>query len=264
VTSQLLVLGSCGAWPEPGSACSCYVVEHAGFRIVVDLGYGTLTRLLDYLGSASGEGIDAVIVTHRHPDHSVDLHGLLRARWFGALDAPRIPLFAAPGVVDVLLGLEDDPAEGLDKVESVFSVHELPGPSPRIGPFLLRSWLLPHWVPNTGVRLEAPGLTLAFTGDCGPDPALRELGRNADLFVVDATDGHQQGEEHGPHQTTDGPRFHMTAREGGEAALQADCKRLLLTHFWPGNDRQQSVADARTDFAGPVVAAEEGLILPLP
>jgi ribonuclease BN (tRNA processing enzyme) len=264
VTSQLVVLGSCGAWPEPGRACSCYVVEHAGFRIVVDLGYGTLTRLLDYLRSSSGEGIDAVIVTHRHPDHSVDLHGLLRARWFGAAGAPRLPLFAASGVVDVLLGLEDDPAEGLDKVESVFSVHELPGPSPRIGPFLLRSWLLPHWVPNTGVRLEAPGLTLAFTGDCGPDPALRELGRNADLFVVDATDGHQQGEEHGPHQTTDGPRFHMTAREGGEAALQADCKRLLLTHFWPGNDRQQSVADARTVFAGPVVAAEEGLILPLP
>jgi ribonuclease BN (tRNA processing enzyme) len=263
VTSQLLVLGSCGAWPEPGSACSCYVVEHAGFRIVVDLGYGTLTRLLDYLGSASGEGIDAVIVTHRHPDHSVDLHGLLRARWFGALDAPRIPLFAAPGVVDVLLGLEDDPAEGLDKVESVFAVHELPGPPRRIGPFVLRSWLLPHWVPNAGVRLEAPGLTLAFTGDCGPDPALRELGSNADLFVVEATDGRQQGPEHGPHRT-DGPRFHMTAREAGEAAVQADCKRLLLTHFWPGNDREQSVVDARTVFAGPVVAAEEGLILGLP
>jgi ribonuclease BN (tRNA processing enzyme) len=209
VTSQLVVLGSCGAWPEPGHACSCYVVEHAGFRIVVDLGYGTLTRLLDYLRSASGEGIDAVIVTHRRAD------------------------------------------------------HELPRPPRRIGPFVLRSWLLPHWVPNAGVRLESPGLPLALTGDCGLDPTLRELGSNANLFVVEATDGHEQGP--GARPTSHGwPQVPYDGREAREAAVQADCKRLLLTHFWPGNDRQQSVVDAHAVFAGPVVAAEEGLILRLP
>ena len=80
MSSRLIVLGGCGAWPEGGRACSGFVLEHQGFRVVLDLGYGTLPRLLSLLGSAGGEGIDAVIVTHRHPDHMIDLHGLLRAR----------------------------------------------------------------------------------------------------------------------------------------------------------------------------------------
>src|SRR5262245_63479997 len=80
VSSRLIVLGGCGAWPEGGRACSGFVLEHQGFRVVLDLGYGTLPRLLDLLGSLGGEGIDAVIVTHRHPDNMIDLHGLMRAR----------------------------------------------------------------------------------------------------------------------------------------------------------------------------------------
>ena len=78
--ARLVVLGSCGGWPEPGRACSGFVLEYAGARIVLDLGYGTLPRLLALLGSSAADGVDAVIVTHAHPDHMVDLHGLLRAR----------------------------------------------------------------------------------------------------------------------------------------------------------------------------------------
>ena len=47
-------------------------------RIVMDLGYGTLPRLLDLLGTSVADGIDPVIVTHKHPDHMLDLHGLFR------------------------------------------------------------------------------------------------------------------------------------------------------------------------------------------
>lgn len=81
--SRVVVLGSCGAWPEPGRACSGFVLEHAGFRVVIDLGYGILTRLLDLLDSTVADGIDAVVITHKHPDHMLDMHGLFRARWFG-------------------------------------------------------------------------------------------------------------------------------------------------------------------------------------
>ncbi len=88
MSSRLIVLGGCGAWPEGGRACSGFVLEHRGFRVVLDLGYGTLPRLLGLLGSPGGEGIDAMIVTHRHPDHMIDLHGLLRARWYGRPGAP--------------------------------------------------------------------------------------------------------------------------------------------------------------------------------
>ena len=91
MTGRLVVLGGCGAWPEPGRACSGFVLEYDGFRIVLDLGYGTLPRLLTLLGSVSAAGVDAVVVTHEHPDHMVDLHGLFRARWFGARGAPPHP-----------------------------------------------------------------------------------------------------------------------------------------------------------------------------
>lgn len=102
-----MVMGSCGAWPEPGRACSGFVLEHNGFQVVLDLGYGTLPRLLDLVESVAGDGIDAVVITHRHPDHMIDLHGLFRARWFGRRGAPAIPLYAPPGVLELVASLEE-------------------------------------------------------------------------------------------------------------------------------------------------------------
>ncbi len=94
VASRLLVLGSCGGWPEAGRACSGFLLEHEGYRIVLDLGYGTLPRLLTLLNSSVAVGVDAVVVTHHHPDHLVDVHGLFRVRWFGRRGAEGVPLYA--------------------------------------------------------------------------------------------------------------------------------------------------------------------------
>ena len=91
---RLTVLGGCGAWPEPGRACSGFLLEHDGFRVVLDLGYGTLPRLLALLGSTRADGLGAVVVTHDHPDHVVDLHGLFRARLYDGQQLPRISLYA--------------------------------------------------------------------------------------------------------------------------------------------------------------------------
>jgi ribonuclease BN (tRNA processing enzyme) len=257
MTSRLVVLGSCGAWPEPGRACSGFVLEYGGARIVLDLGYGTLPRLLSLLGSSAADGIDAVIVTHAHPDHMVDLHGLFRARWFGRHGAPAIPLFAPDQVRVRLLGLEDD---GEDRVRRVFDWHPLPAVPQQAGPLRLESMLLPHYVPNAGVRLSAPGLTLAYTGDTGPDPALAELGREADLFITDATDWAQRV---GGLPAGSRPVLNLTAREAGEAAAAARARRLMLTHFWPDNDRRAALAAAATAFPGEILLADEGLSVAL-
>ncbi|WP_376715369.1 MBL fold metallo-hydrolase [Janibacter limosus] len=148
----------------------------------MDLGYGTLPRLLASVGSSVGAGIDAVIITHKHPDHMLDLHGLFRARWFGGLDAAPIPLYAPNGVVHRLQGLEEDD-EGA--ILEVFDWHPLPDGPYSLGPFELRSWSLPHFVPNAGIRLTADGLVVAYTGDTGPDPDIAELAADADLFIAE-------------------------------------------------------------------------------
>src|SRR3984885_16082729 len=70
---QVTVLGSCGAFPEPGRACSGFAVDWDGYRLVLDLGYATLPRLLTHWPDGA---VDAVAITHEHPDHCIDLHGL--------------------------------------------------------------------------------------------------------------------------------------------------------------------------------------------
>jgi ribonuclease BN (tRNA processing enzyme) len=232
------VLGSCGAYPEPGRASSGFLVQWNGFRLVLDLGYATFPRLL-----AHGADIDAVAVTHEHPDHCVDLHALFRMRFYGPQPPSRLPLYCPPGVLDRLSGLEPDVP-----LDAVFDIHELPG-SHQVGPFRLTGIPLPHHVPNAGIRLEADDAVLAYTGDCGPDPRLADLGRNADLFVVEATD--RPGRS--PHL--------MTADDAGRWAARAGARRLMLTHFWPGNDRARAVAAARAHFAGEVLAADEDLVV---
>lgn len=258
MVSRLVVLGSCGGWPESGRACSGYVLEHEGTRIVLDLGYGTFPRLLELLGSPAADGLAAVVVTHAHPDHLVDLHALFRARWFTRRGEPPIALYAAAGVLAMIAGLEDGDA---DAVATVFDVHPLPARPYRVGPFLLESWALPHYVPNAGVRLTAPGLTVAYTGDTGPEATLADLGRDADLFILDATDRDQRP---GTLPSPQGPRHNLTSRQAAAAGAAAGARRLLLTHFWPGNDREVSYQAAAELFPGEILLAEEGLEVALP
>lgn len=258
MTSRLVVLGSCGAWPEPGGACSGYVLEHRGYRLALDLGYGVLSRLLELLGSVAADGLDAVVVSHHHPDHMVDLHALFRARWFGRRGAPKLPLYSTPGVFAMLAALEggDD-----TELRQVFDVHSLPAGPYDVGPFQLTSVSLPHWVTNAGVRLTSSDLSVAYTGDTGPDPALVELGRGVDLYVMEATARDQRP---GAAPSTDAQRLHLRASEAASAAAEAGARRLLLTHFWPGNDRTASAREAAAVYEGELIVARDGLEVPLP
>lgn len=238
------MLGGCGAFPEPGRACSGFLVEWDGFRLVLDLGYATLPRLLAHIPDAD---VDAVVITHEHPDHCVDLHALFRIHRYGGPRRGKVPLYGPPGVLARLDALEPDAP-----LSEVFDVYDLPG-SHDVGPFRLRALPLPHFVPSVGVRLESGAAVLAYTGDTGPDPSLADLGRGADLFVVEATDR--------PGETERGSRNLLTAREAGAWAAAAGVRRLMLTHFWPGNDRAAATRDAQASFKGEVLVADEECVV---
>ena len=142
----------------------------------------------------------------------------------------------------------------------VFDWHPLPADPCDLGPFLLQSVNLPHFVTTVGIRLSSPNLTVAYTGDTGPCQALADLGRDADLYIVEATDRDQRAD------TPPGPagqRMHLSGRDAGEAAAAARARRLMLTHFWPDNDREKTRAAAAAVFGSEIILADEGLEIAL-
>jgi ribonuclease BN (tRNA processing enzyme) len=251
VARRVTVLGSCGVWPEAGRAASGFLLEYDGFRLVLDLGYATLPRLLAHCPDGD---VDAVVVTHEHPDHCVDLHGLYRVRYFAPERPPPLPLYCPPGVMSRLRPLEPD-----GDLADVFAVSDLPG-SYEVGPFHLETVMLPHYVPNAGIRLTASDVTVAYTGDTGPDDALAALGADADLFIVEATG---QVEGVGALREPTEPRYHLRASDAGLWARRAGVRRLMLTHFWPGIDRTVSRVEAAARFDGDILLADEDLVVPL-
>lgn len=248
VSVRLTVLGACGAWPEAGQACSGYLVEHDGFRLLVDVGYAIMPRLLERLPASR---LDAVFVSHGHPDHCADLNPLLRARAMGDDPAPPLPVYALPGALDAVLAL-DRPG----MLDRSFTVRELTaGGQVSIGPFDARTYLLPHWVPNVGLRLAAGGAVLAYTGDSGPDPAVISMARDADLLLAEAT--------YPRAIPPDGQGFLSSAADAGRQAAQAGVARLALTHLWPGTSRDAAHAAATAAYHGPVSVAAPGLTFDL-
>src|SRR6266513_224163 len=134
---RLTVLGSCGAWPEAGRACSGFLVEHDGYRLVVDIGYAVVPRLQEHVGVGD---VDAVVISHGHPDHCADLNPLLRARVLREDPAAALPVYALPGALDAVMAL-DRP----ETLAGALDLTELsPGVQLEIGPFHAQTHLLPH------------------------------------------------------------------------------------------------------------------------
>jgi ribonuclease BN (tRNA processing enzyme) len=245
---RMTVLGGCGAWPAAAQACSGYLVERDGFRLLLDPGYAILPRLL---ALARAESIDAVLVSHRHPDHCADLHPLLRARRMAPEPPAALPVYALPGAVDAVLAL-DSPAA----MAGTVAVRDFAaGDRFEVGPFQVDTWALPHSVPNAGLRLAAGGRVLAFTGDTGPSEEIVALARGADLFLAEATY---------PDQVpAPAARYLSTGRQAGQNAVRAGVGRLVLTHLWPGLEPDTVARAARRAYDGELSVARPGLVVDL-
>ncbi|SCK35661.1 MBL fold metallo-hydrolase [Streptomyces sp. WMMB 322] len=244
---ELTVLGGCGAWPTSTQGCSGYLVTCEGFRLLIDPGYATLPALL---GHAGAEQIDAVLVSHGHPDHCADLNPLLRARALGGAGPARLPLYALPGALDAVLALD---RHGM--LADAWTLHEFTaGARFEIGPFTVDTVLLPHFVPNAGIRLTSPrGTVLAYTGDTGPSPQVPLLAQGADIFLCEATYPETVPREDAEHL--------LSARLAGRYAQQAGAAGLLLTHLWPGTPPEEALRAARATFRGPLAVAAPGQVL---
>jgi ribonuclease BN (tRNA processing enzyme) len=219
---RLTVLGGCGAWPAEGQACSGYLLESGGFRLLVDPGYATLPRLLAH---CRADEVDAVFVTHGHPDHCADLNPLLRARALAGEPAPPVPVYAPPGSLDAVVALDDMRAMH----GALTPIHLRDGDRVHCGPFSLQVAELPHFVTNLAVRVDDASSALAYSGDGGPDRALAELASGADLLLVEATY---------PESVPEPDRGLLNDVPTALAqARQAGARRTLVTHWWPSTAR---------------------------
>jgi ribonuclease BN (tRNA processing enzyme) len=245
---RLIVLGGCGAWPAAGQACSGYLIEHDGFRLLIDPGYATLPHLLRV---TRVETIGAVLVSHGHPDHCADLNPLLRARVLSADPPPPLPVHALPSALDPVLSL-DEPG----MLEPAVELREFSaGDRLTIGPFGVSTWPLPHWVPNAGLRLTTDGQTLAYTGDSGPSENLAPLARDADVFLAEATFADRIPARFAGNLST--------AVQAGQVATRAGAGRLVLTHLWPGSDPAAALDAARSEYRGETAVASPGISVDL-
>lgn len=245
---KLTVLGGCGAWPAAGQACSGYLIEHDGFRLLVDPGYATLPRLLALLPA---ESVDAVLVSHGHPDHCADLNPLLRARVLQERPPPPLPVYSLPGAIDQVLALDE-----ADMMRPGLAMREFgAGDEFSSGPCRIKAFDLPHFVANAGLRISAGGQSLAYTGDTGPSRELIALARDADLFLAEATYVDAVPARHAGHLSC--------ADQVGRDAAEAGARRLMLTHLWPGTDPGAAVAAAARHYDGEITVAGEGIMIDL-
>lgn len=246
---RLTVIGCSGSYPGPDSPASCYLLEadHEGrtWRVVVDLGSGALGTLQKYVDPLT---LDAVLLSHLHPDHYFDISGLYVVwKYHPAGPRGRIPVYGPAGVARQASRAYGLPAE--PGMSAEFDFREYDDTPIRLGPFAVRASRVVHPVPAYGLRIEAGGRTLVYSGDTGPCDALVDLAKGADLLLAEAAF------VEGADNPVD---LHLTGTQAGRAAHDAGVGRLVLTHIPPWHDREIALAEARSTYAGPIELASTG------
>lgn len=232
---DLIVLGSSGSYPSPTSPCSGYLVRSGTTHVWVDCGHGTFANFQQH---ASVDDLDAVVISHEHPDHCVDLYGLHVLLRYG-LERTGMPVYAPAGA-DERLGCL------VSNWGGTFEWHAIEdGATTEIGALALRFSRTDHPPPTFAVEITGDERRLVYTADTGPGWTVDVFGSGADLVLSEATYLHA-------HRKA---KLHLSARQAGEAARDAKAVRLMLTHLWPRIDRLAAVEEGSDAFGGPVTLA---------
>lgn len=249
---RLTVLGSGPACPNPGGACSGYLLEQDGVALVLDCGSGVFGRLQRYVAP---EQVQAVVISHMHADHTLDLvqyrYYLYFLRGQGRQFRPPA-LYLPPGGHDRLLGISRMQDESPTFYSDVFAVHEYdPGRPLQFGSLTLAFVPVRH-IPHTyAMRVQGDAL-FAYSADSGPSEGLVQVAYQSDYFLCECANV----------EGSDYP-LHLTPRQAGAVAAKAGVHHLLLTHRWWMYSEDSAVAEAREQYAGPVELAHEDMQITL-
>jgi len=262
---QITVLGKSPSWQDADGACSGYLVMEHGYALVLDCGNGVFSKLRchrDYID------IDAVLISHLHADHFLDLipfsyaltyaprqQPVPVAGWPGTSDPARPDLYAPPGATEMfrqIVGCWGDE----ELIEHAFALNEYrPSDEYELGPVGIRFCEVPHYTRTFAVELSTgEGKRLTYSADCRPNDELAEFARGTDLLLIEATL---------PRPERTGHRGHLTPGEAGEVGRRAGAARLVITHISDELDADWARAQASEAFGGPVEVAHEGAVYSL-
>ena len=240
---QLTVLGRSPASPNPGEACAGYLVEGGGSRVLVDIGPGVVAQLRQ---RHHPDELDAVVVSHMHADHMLDLVTLRYVYpWRAMPKDQRLRVVLPPGSADQTLDL----ARGVGNArhfEDTFRLAEHDGTSEfGYGGIRLTPIETAHYIPCWGFRIEGDGRVLSYTADTGPCDGLADIADGADLLLSEATLTSLDEDAQPPER-----RGHLTPGEAGAAARDGRAGALVLTHLPVNGGGDWAVTAARETFDG--------------
>jgi ribonuclease BN (tRNA processing enzyme) len=237
---KLTVLGCSGSMPGPDSPASGYLVESDGFRMVLDLGNGAFGALQRHV---EAHEVDAIILSHLHADHCLDLTSYVVALRYGPhRGGRRIPVIGPAGTRARIESAYDPMVRKLNLQELFDFAAPKDG---QLGPFEVSFAEMNHPVPAFAIRLTAGGRTLVYSGDTGESEALVQLAEGADVLLCEASFGPDE-----PYV----PDLHLTGEQAGDHASRAQVDRLMITHVPPWGSREVAVAEAAKTFDGPIEA----------
>jgi len=255
---RLATLGGSAAAPNPGEGCSGSLLETANARIVLDLGPGTFPELRRH---ADYRTLSAVVISHLHLDHILDLLTLRNALAYNPIPPPdRIPLWLPPGgaqFLDDLARVFAEPDDVAGYFASFFSIEEYePSKTLPIQDLILDFAPTVHYVPCWAIRVTEPATakTLAYTADTGPAADLDRLIEGAQVLLAEATL---------PTSTEESriERGHLTARDAGLLAQRTGVEVLVLTHTFTEHGRETLTQPAAAVFDGQIVVASAGRVI---
>lgn len=241
---RLTVLGSAASHAGEGQACAGHLVEGGGASVLFDCGNGVLANA--YRVTDPYE-LDAVFVTHNHPDHYVDLYSMqamLRYAPSGPISS--MPLYMPMGLFARMQELLSE--RGAAEFREAFAFEPLQHGVPVvIGGMRVTPHLVDHTEPTFALVADADGSRLVYTSDTSPGQRADSAAAGADLLLAEAT----------LPEAFAGMSPHMTSREAGALAQRSGASRLVLVHVWPTNDRTTMLEEARAVFGGDVTVANE-------
>ena len=242
---SLTVLGCAGSYPGDGVPCSGYLVRSDRTAVVLDMGHGTLPVLQRHIDLAD---LDAVVVTHAHPDHWVDLTAM-RILTHYHLGIDGIPVRATAATIEMLQAVCTD-------VNPAFDTTVLgPEPTFTIGDLTFTIDRTDHYIETYAVRVDdRDGHSLVYSADTGPGWSMDAIGRDVDLALLEASFA---------TEAERGDVLHLSAGVAGAMAREAGARRLVLTHLVPGSDPEAHARLATAAYGGAVDLAAPGAVYEL-